>query len=431
MSKDRSLNALIVDSSKSYRLMLSKVLENSGFTTIDVDSISTAREMAQEHLFDLICVALKLSDGDSFEFCMELRAEKETAHTPIYMLSASVDNEVNHQALAAGVTELFQKQDFSHFQQYIEGFLDRLNEKDDYTGSILYIEDSPSTATMISLLLESQGYQVDHFYTAEEGINAFNHHYYDLVLTDVVLNDSSGLTVVREVRESPSDEKNTVPIIAISSFNDGARKLELFSAGINDYVSKPVLNEELLARIDNLIKSRQLVNKLHNKQKQLERLALTDQLTNLYNRHYLMDIGPKKIKLAQRQGHSLCLIVIDIDHFKQINDTYGHSTGDDILKAVATQLTQGIRWEDIAARFGGEEFVILLSHCELEDAIRVADDIRKSLSLLKPSDIPITASFGVTALLPEEIEFSTLFSRGDEAVYLAKENGRNRVESKM
>lgn len=421
------MNALIIDSSRSYRQMLCTLLNDSSINTIDVATIEEAHHALQQNRFDIICLAMKLSDGDSFEFCRNIRQQDLLKHTPIFMLTASKEAETNQLALSAGVTELFRKQDFASFQLYLMGLVERLEDKSTVSASILYIEDSASTAFLITATLEDQGYSVDHYLTAEEGIDAFNDHYYDLLLTDVVLTDLSGLAVVRTVRDSASPEKKSLPIIAISSFNDSARKLELFAAGINDYVTKPVLNEELLARIDSLVKSRQLLIKLNNKQQQLERLALTDQLTALYNRHYLMDIAPKKIKQAQRQGYPVCLIVIDIDFFKAINDQHGHAVGDEVLKAVASQLSGGIRWEDVVARFGGEEFVILLDHCDKDGAIKIADDLRKSIESLMPSEIKVTASFGVSELKPEESDFSTLFSRADEAVYDAKETGRNKV----
>ena len=421
------MNALIIDSSNSYRQLLSKLLDGYNFNPIAVSTIEEATRAISQHPLDIICIAMELADGDSFQFCKQLRSQDSCMHIPIFMLTSSKNAETIQIALSAGVTELFRKQDFVNFQVYLEGLIERLSNQGECSGHILYIEDSASTAFLVQATLEDQGYQVDHFLTAEEGIEAFNHNYYDLLLTDVVLTDLSGLAVVREVRNSTSEDKASIPIIAISSFNDNARKLELFSAGINDYVTKPVMNEELLARIGNLIQARQLLDSLNKKQQQLERLALTDQLTSLYNRHYLMDIVPKRIKQAQRQGYELCLVVIDIDHFKTINDTHGHAVGDDVLQAVAKQLAGGIRWEDIVARFGGEEFVILLDHCGHQDAINIAEDLRKAIESLNPSNLSITASFGVTALKPEENDFSTIFSRADAAVYEAKEQGRNRV----
>ncbi|WP_019528659.1 diguanylate cyclase [Dasania marina] len=425
------MNALIIDSSSSYRQMLAKLLESYSITTVAVNTVDDAAPAIQHQHFDIICITINLTGNDSLDFCREVRQHHSYKHIPIIMLTPAKEAETNKLALEAGVTDLFHKQDFSGFQLYIENMVERLNAENSNSGQILYIEDSASTAFLVTSTLEDNGYHVDHFLTAEEGIEAFDDNYYDLLLTDVVLADLSGLVVVRAVRDSVSEDKKSTPIIAISSFNDNARKLELFSAGINDYVSKPVMNEELLARIGNLVKSRQLLTSLNNKQEQLERLALTDQLTSLYNRHYLMDMAPKRIQQAQRQKQFLCLMVVDIDFFKAINDTHGHSVGDKVLQAVAAQLVSGVRWEDIVARFGGEEFVVLLDHCSFQDAINIAEDLRQSIEKLKPAGIDVSASFGLATLKEDENDFASLFSRADEAVYEAKESGRNCVVFKQ
>lgn len=421
------MNALIIDSSQSYRQLLSKLCDSCGIASTAVATIDEAKQALQHQHFDLLCLAMKLAGGNSLEFCGEIRDQESYKHTPIFMLTSSSDADTDQLIKNAGVTELFKKQDFAKFQSYLENFVERESDDVSCSGRILYIEDSKSTALLISSVLEEADYRVDHFLSAELGIEAFNSNYYDLVLTDVVLEKLSGLEVVHAVRKSDSDKKNTIPIIAISSFDDNARKLELFSAGVNDYVSKPVMNEELLARIGSLIKSQKLLDSLNKKQEQLERLALTDQLTSLYNRHYLMDIAPKRIKQALRHDYPLCLMVVDIDLFKKVNDNHGHSVGDKVLQAVAKQLASGLRWEDIVARFGGEEFVILLDHCEPDDAMRIANHLRTSIEALQPAGLSITASFGVSALANDDPDFAKLFSRADKAVYEAKDAGRNCV----
>lgn len=421
------MNALIIDSSNSYRQLLSKLFDGCDIAPIAVATLEDAKRVLQQKRFDMLCLAMKLSDGDSLEFCQQIRQQDGCKQIPIFMLTSSSEQKSNQLAMSAGVTELFKKQDFARFQNYLVNFVARLSDQPEHSGHILYIEDSASTAMFISSTLRERGFHVDHFLTAELGIEAFNSDYYDLVLTDVVLEDLSGLAVVRSVRESASLEKSSTPIIAMSSFNDNARKLELFSAGVSDYVSKPVLDEELLARINNLIRSRKLMVSLNKKQEQLERLALTDQLTSLYNRHYLMDIVPKRIKQAVRHNYPLSLIMLDIDSFKSVNDTYGHVVGDQILQEVAKDLVSNLRWEDIAARFGGEEFVILLDHCTREDGIRTANKLRESIENLKPAGLSITASFGISTLQASDSDFAKLFSRADAAVYEAKHSGRNRV----
>jgi two-component system cell cycle response regulator len=213
----------------------------------------------------------------------------------------------------------------------------------------------------------------------------------------------------------------------MSSFDDTSRKLALFKAGVNDYVPKPIMNEELLARVDNLILNQHLYKQLEIQRKGFEELAMTDQLTGLYNRHFLLDDASKKISASNRHNIDLCLVVIDIDFFKSFNDKYGHIMGDLVLIKVSELLSNHVRNNDIVARFGGEEFVILYEQCPLANAVKMAEVLRKSLEELKPEGLNLTASFGVAQFNVKDKDFTGLFSRADKAVYQAKEKGRNCV----
>lgn len=153
---------------------------------------------------------------------------------------------------------------------------------------------------------------------------------------------------------------------------------------------------------------------------------MTDQLTNLYNRHSLFDIGPKYLCDAKRHEFPVSLVVIDLDHFKNVNDTHGHATGDDVLKSIGHVLKEQCRTEDFVARFGGEEFVMLLSHCDIDFAVTKAENLRKEVEAAQAAGLTITASLGVAAM-DENDDFNSLFEKADKAVYEAKETGRNKV----
>jgi len=189
------------------------------------------------------------------------------------------------------------------------------------------------------------------------------------------------------------------------------------------YQAQQALNENLENQVANRTKELEV-----QRQKMYE-LAMKDQLTQLYNRHYLLEIAAKSINEAERFNDPLSIIVIDIDHFKKLNDTHGHQLGDQVLESVAELLKAEMRSSDVAARFGGEEFVLLLSHCALAEAQAKAEDLREKIQQLTPCDIEITASFGVSALesLTGEGSFDALFKLADHALYQAKDEGRNRV----
>jgi len=162
----------------------------------------------------------------------------------------------------------------------------------------------------------------------------------------------------------------------------------------------------------------------------LQRRAITDDLTGLYNKAYLNENGRQMLSAAQRHGYPLSLMVIDLDFFKQVNDRHGHDTGDRVLEAVGRLLGENCRNEDLAARFGGEEFTVLLPHCSLANACRKAEHLREKIAALNPAGLSVTTSIGVTGTrIDETLDYETLFSQADKALYRAKEEGRNRVVS--
>jgi len=238
----------------------------------------------------------------------------------------------------------------------------------------------------------------------------------------------SGLALVRAIRGLDS-EYSQLPIIAISGHDDQSRRIELFHAGVNDYVTKPIIKEELRARVTNLITSKKLVDRVRSQQTRLQDLALRDSLTGCNNRHCLTELAPRFIADAKRHHHELCLLIIDLDKFKHINDARGHIAGDVVLSEVGKLLTGNSREGDFVVRFGGEEFIVLLSYHDIRLGEKNSEQFRKKIENLNPDNIPVTASIGVTSLATSEAnDFDRMFQVADKAVYLAKENGRNCVE---
>ena len=188
------------------------------------------------------------------------------------------------------------------------------------------------------------------------------------------------------------------------------------------------MGEELLVRVSNLITNKRLLDKVHDQRRELYSLATTDKLTGCHNRHSLTEFSNKFISQAQRHHYPVSLLVIDLDHFKSINDTHGHAIGDLVLTAVGKLLLNSFREGDLVARFGGEEFVVLLNHCDAEFAQRKANQVREEMESLRPNNLTVTPSIGVTSMEPGESgDFETMFARADQCVYSAKENGRNQV----
>ncbi len=423
-----ALQALVIEPTRLYQGILSKLLKDMGFEVVIKQNGHDGLEQIKTHSFDLICMSMQLPDIDGIQLCSQVRADKDNMKTAVIMITANEEKENFQQALISGATEVFYKNELSELSIYLEYFVQSGGSETSKPGRILYIEDQKSLAMKTMALLEEHGYQVTHFTNVDEALCELQEAEYDLVLTDLMLEGKkSGFTLVREIKQL-SGRYTDIPILAISGLSDVHRKIELLNSGVSDYIQKPVVDEELLARVQNLVRMRHLLDKVEAQRAEMRELAMLDQLTKLYNRHYLMDVGPKKISESIRHKIDMSLLVIDLDHFKYINDTHGHDTGDTVLVEVATVLHSLCRNEDIAARFGGEEFIMILNHCNEANAINKAETIREHIEALDIDGIKITASIGV-ASLPENLDcdFSALFKAADTAVYKAKDSGRNRV----
>ena len=283
---------------------------------------------------------------------------------------------------------------------------------------ILIVDDVPTNVQALALLLKEE-YVIK---VATSGARALEiadqDPIPDLILLDVQMPDMNGYDVLKLLKENSDTEQ--IPIIFVTgkdAVEDEEYGLEL---GAVDYIAKPIRPSIVKARV----KTHIMLKQQHD---QLVGMATHDQLTGLYNRHYLSDALSKKVAHAKRHGEALSVIIVDIDHFKNVNDTFGHLIGDLILKAVARTMQDSARKEDIAARFGGEEFIMVLDNCTAHDALIKAENLRSKIQLLHPEDIAVTASFGVVQLDKDMQRCEDLLKNADAALYIAKEEGRNRV----
>ncbi len=217
-----------------------------------------------------------------------------------------------------------------------------------------------------------------------------------------------------------------MPVLVLTGSESGARQAEVFHAGANDFVSKPIVEEVLMARIHSLLLIKQQFKALKRQSEYMHRLSITDSLTGVYNRRYLLDHGEQF--LATRRNHPVGAVLLDIDHFKKINDNLGHITGDRVLQALGELLLQRVPENALAVRFGGEEFALLVPRCNINDAEQCAEGLRKEIEDLKPAGVPITVSVGLaTNQQNPDLSLTQLLNRADKALYEAKAQGRNKV----
>jgi len=289
------------------------------------------------------------------------------------------------------------------------------------------------------LLLEDAGYQVTFAETGQKGIEIAESVQPDVVLLDVVLPDLDGFTVCNRIRQR---SRLYIPILMLTEKRtDMEDKVGGLTAGADEYLSKTFDDRELLARVSSLLRIRQVIEEIYNRLENgeqsyqtLRQPALTDRLTGLYNRHYFAEDLHRQFALARRYHNPLACIMMDIDLFRDFNARYGNPTGDWMLQGLANLMKQNVREVDMAARYEGEEFIILLPMIDIGGASTLAERLRSQVEQQtweNPSfgKLHITVSCGVAAIPTQGIETAEqLIACANKALHRAKANGNNRVE---
>jgi diguanylate cyclase (GGDEF)-like protein len=298
--------------------------------------------------------------------------------------------------------------------------------------SILLIDDDPVFQTLISSYLEGTGYNVTVCDSVENGILLLADETFKLVLCDWQLPGMSGIDLCRHLRQ---DEIDYHYFIFVTSKTSDDEMVYGFNAGADDYIRKGVRKLELIARLDAGLRILLQQDQMQRQQQEIERQSKTDALTDCYNRRYLMETGNKEIIRSHRYNQPLSLIMCDIDHFKSVNDQYGHLAGDEVLKLVAQTFRQFLRYDlDSVCRFGGEEFAVLLPNTPILRAKDVAEKLRLTVAKLSVNwagcELNVTCSFGVSCSDSEKSEtFDDLIAQADLCLYQSKHDGRNCVTS--
>lgn len=300
--------------------------------------------------------------------------------------------------------------------------------------TVLIIDDSaPIREQLAKELLETALFE--RIVQAEDGIEAFKllcATSFDLIICDLEMPRIDGFKLLSMI--AGRAELRDIPVIMLTGHGDRELKIKLLGQGASDYVTKPFDSGELIARVKVQLKIKGLQDELKKSNEMLQRLSYTDPLTQLYNRRYMMTMLEKEMLRAERKGRPLSLAMIDIDHFKQVNDKYGHLHGDRVLASVAEFTRLGLRRYDFAARYGGEEFVVTLPETNHDDALVIAERIRRQVQLHEfdgqLKQLQVTVSIGVATFPADFIaSLDDLLREADEALYRAKASGRNRVHS--
>jgi two-component system, cell cycle response regulator len=299
--------------------------------------------------------------------------------------------------------------------------------------TILVIDDSRMARQEVIEILRQNSPSTSYYEAADgiEGLKIALNKSTDLIICDVEMPGMDGFKFLRML--SSREELQDIPVIMVTGREDSEAKIRSLEQGASDYVTKPYDSGELLARVKVQLKIKSLQDKLKQSNQMLLELSHTDPLTGLNNRRSMMEALDKEFERSTRKHSPLSLLMLDIDHFKKVNDTFGHQQGDAVLQALATLLKEHLRQYDLAARFGGEEFALILPETDEKDAGMVAERIRQSIEKMRLGDFPaefcLTASIGVATSPNEVLAYpDDLIREADNALYQAKRSGRNRIE---
>jgi two-component system cell cycle response regulator len=447
---------LVVDDIIFNVKLLETKLKQEYYEVFVANNGAEAVRKAKEIKPDIILMDVMMPEMDGFEATRLIKADPEITHIPIIMVTALNAQEDKVNGLNAGADDFLTKPINDHAlitrlksllrlkfmtdELRVRNITDNelgvsekltINENSKVEGSrVILVEDDIAQAKKIKEKLIAAGITVDVTARENDTITLTEQNDYALFIISTQLLDSDGLRLCSHIRSHI--KLRHIPILIIVEESDEKTLTKGLEMGVNDYLLNPVDTNELLARTNTQIRRKNYEDALRASYLQSISLSVTDPLTNLYNRRYF-DIHIKNlVEKTSQAKKNLSLIIIDIDYFKQVNDTHGHPAGDDVIKEVARRMLLGIRPTDLCARYGGEEFIIVLPETKLEDALNVGERVRASIEM-SPfklgndiTEIKCTISAGVSTLQDNDTP-ETLLKRADESLYRSKESGRNRI----
>jgi two-component system cell cycle response regulator len=446
---------LVVDDILSNVKLLEAKLTSEYFEVVTAFSGLEALARMDESEPDIVLLDVMMPGMDGFEVCRRIKANPKTAHVPVVMVTA-LDQPTDRVAgLEAGADDFLTKpvDDAALFARVrslvrLKMMTDELRMRETtgqsmglldpastlieagITGRILIIEDRPESVAWFGSALQPAN-EVSAVDTFEEALVRVRGGDYDLIVVSLGMRGFDGLRLCSQLRSLP--EGRNVPILVVVSDGDRRKLNQALEMGVNDYLTRPVDKNELIARVRTQLRKKLYADRLrHNVQLSLE-MAITDQLTGLHNRRYMGRHLDNLLVQARKSGKPLAFVIMDIDFFKSVNDTHGHDIGDEVLREFARRIASNVRGIDLACRYGGEEFVVVMPDTDIAYAYAVAERLRKSIETTPieisraPGKLTITISIGIAASENENDSAEDLLYRADQALYRAKKTGRNRV----
>jgi two-component system, cell cycle response regulator len=446
---------LVVDDIPANVKLLEAKLGAEYFDVVTAGSGPEALALLQNDKPDIILLDVMMPGMDGFEVCRRIKGNPATSHLPVVMVTALDQVSDRVQGLEAGADDFLTKpvNDIALFARVrslvrIKTMVDELRlrqatgesmglvDQDDNVltnpiarSRILVVEDREHSAQRVVETLS--GHEVEVVPQTMEAIVRVKSGDYDLVIASLSLDKQDGLRFCATLRSL--DVTRQTPILTIVDEGDLKRLVRALDIGINDYLMRPVERSELVARVTTQLRRKRYTDKLkHSLQLSLE-MAITDQLTGLFNRRYMSRHLGTLIGNLGKTNKPVSFLIMDIDYFKQVNDTYGHDVGDEVLREFSQRISANVRGIDLACRYGGEEFVVVMPDTDMNFAYMVAERLRQAVADapfqigVDPGQLPITISIGVTTSEGPNDTADSLLRRADKALYRAKRDGRNRV----
>ena len=448
---------LVVDDIAPNIKLLEARLNAEYFEVLAASNGSDALTICEQGRCDIVLLDVMMPGMDGFEVCRMLKSNPQTAHLSVVLVTALDQPADRVRGLQAGADDFLTKpideialiarvRSLARLKVVIDELRSRANTsaamgvtaslaplpvEDVRKGRILLVDDRPSSSERIVQILGDQ-HVVAVEPDAQEALFKGAEENFDLAIVSLALGDYDPLRLCGQIRAL--ERTRNLPLLLIADLEDRPRVLRGLDLGVNDYINRPLDRNELLARARTQLRQKRYADSLREKVQHSIELALVDPLTGLNNRRFLENHLATMIENARARRAPLSLMILDIDHFKRVNDTYGHDCGDEVLKGFADRLRAIIRGGDLLCRLGGEEFVIVMPNVTLEAAGRIAERARITIQEEPiPGNrdgvaIPITVSIGL-AERGASGDADSLYRRADRALYRSKTDGRNRVSA--
>jgi len=447
---------LVVDDVAANVKLLEARLSAEYFDVVTAMSGKDALAICARAECDLVLLDVMMPDLDGFEVCRRLKTNPATHHIPVVMVTALDQPSDKVRGLEAGADDFLTKpitelaliarvRSLTRLKMVTDELRMRVLTSRDIgiespereavadtgrQGRVLIVDDRPASYERIAAMLaKEQDVEIETdpnqvVFRAADGN-------YDLLIVSLGLENFDALRLCSQIRSL--DRTRNLPILAITEPDNNARMLRGLEIGVNDFLIRPIDKNELLARARSQVRKRRYTERLRDNVQASIEMAITDALTGLFNRRYMESHLGTLIEQAAARGKPLAALLIDIDYFKAINDSHGHDAGDDVLRDFALRIKRSIRGIDLACRYGGEEFVIVMPETDVAVAAMVAERLRRRIAS-EPfaiqqgaTSIPVTISIGIAALRGKDDTAASLLKRADQALYRAKRDGRNRV----